>query len=409
MSHLAGPVAFIDDELDNTASEAFQLLEEIRATRRPVVTAKSVPTNPEGWFTHWQGLAFAVIDWDLTPSAVGTLGSMGSAGGATLSAFERKKLFDFIVSLMKHVYCPIFIVSAENTDDIKRQIAENQDLLLTNGQLDGRITVFPKNVVLNHLDEYVTAWVDASPALTALTAWAREHDSAKNQLFVELNSEEPDWPLYVWKAAEDDEVDPAYELASVISTNLVNRLNPVTFDLGVMSKPLEGASGAARRRVSQGRTSIAGDKLSDRMVLPGDMFQFENAPDGEVWINISPACHTVGRLINKHDDGTEERESIRLHLLRGNRLAWPSTQGALKDMSKGRSNSIIIHTVLNGDPYKFTFGDARIEEWEAIKLRRVARLLPPYVTRVQQMHAAYIQSEGLPKVTFALYEGGGDA
>ena len=71
---------------------------------------------------------------------------MGSTGGATLSAFERTKLFDFVVSLMKHVYCPVFIVSAENTDDIERQIAENEDLLLENGQLDGRIAVFPKSV-----------------------------------------------------------------------------------------------------------------------------------------------------------------------------------------------------------------------------------------------------------------------
>ena len=77
MNHLVGPVAFIDDELDNTASEAFQLLEEIRATGRPVATGRSIPADPEDWFAHWQGLAFAVIDWDLTPSAHGTVGSWG--------------------------------------------------------------------------------------------------------------------------------------------------------------------------------------------------------------------------------------------------------------------------------------------------------------------------------------------
>ena len=154
---------------------------------------------------------------------------------------------------------------------------------------------------------------------------------------------------------------------------------------------------------------MAGDKLSDRMVLPGDIFQFKDDPHGEVWINVSPACHTVGRLIKRHDDGSEERESYPASSAARQALPRPSTERALKDMSKGTSNSIVIHTVLDGDPYKFIFGDARIDAWDAIKDCRVARLLPPYVTRVQQMHAAYIQSEGLPKVTFALYEPGGDA
>ena len=410
MTLIAGPVAFIDDDIFKSGTQAFQLLEEIRATGRPVAASKQLPSEPAEWFTHWQGLAFAVIDWDLTPSELGG-GSMGSAGGATLSAFRRKAMFEFIVSLMKHVYCPIFIVSAEDTDDIDRQVRAHKAFLLKNGELDGRITIFPKDVVLDHLDEKVTEWVSTSPALSALTAWSREHDSAKNRLFVELNAEEPDWPLYIWKAAADDQIDPAYELATVISTNLVNRLNPVPFDADVMTQPLNGASGESRRSVSQGRTSIAGDKLSDRMVLPGDIFKFDEDADGGVWINVSPACHTVGRLIKKggvaqtDENGNELREPIRLHLIRGKRSARPTSENELRDMnSKDRSNSIVVHTVLGGDPYKFIFGDARIEAWEYIRKRRIARLLPPYVTRVQQLHAAYIQSEGLPMVTMDLYQ-----
>jgi hypothetical protein len=206
----------------------------------------------------------------------------------------------------------------------------------------------------------------------------------------------------VWNAAVDDEVDPAYELSNVISTNLINRLNPIVFDADVMSRPLGGVNGASRRRVSQGRTSMTAEKLSPRMVLPGDMFRLSDAED-EIWINVSPACHTVGRTI-KNSDGSVGQEPIRLHLLKGTRMPWPNSNGSLKDMSKATSNSIVIHTVLDGNPYKFFFGDARIEEWELIKDRRVARLLPPYVTRVQQMHAAFIQSEGLPRVTLALYD-----
>jgi hypothetical protein len=399
MSLLAGPVVFIDDELDDANSEAYALLQEILATGRPVATANTVPADRESWFEHWQALAFVIIDWDLSP------GSMGSTGGATLSAFERKKLYDFLVDLMQRIYCPIFIVSAEDTAEIRRQLADNKDLALANGQLDGRIAVFPKDTVMDKLVEHLTAWVSKSPTLSALKAWESEHDAAKNKLFTDLNSLEPDWPVYIWQAADFDQVDPAFELASVISTNLLNRFNPVAFDAESITKSPGVTSGEARRRVSQGRTSLPGERLSDRMVLPGDIFALPETPEGEVWINVSPACHTVGRLLATHDDGTEVREPIRLHLLRGTLQPWPANDGQLKNMdSKDRTNSIVLHTVLDGNPYKFAFADARIEEWTVIKEHRVARLLPPFITRVQQLHAAYIQSEGLPRVTLALYE-----
>jgi hypothetical protein len=399
MSLLSGPVVFIDDQLDDTTSSAYALLQEIRATGRPVAAGTVLPDDRDAWFEHWHSLAFVVVDWDLTP------GSMGSTGGATLSSFGRKKLYDFLIDLMSKIYCPVFIVSGEDTEDIKRQLLENSDLTLADGELDARIAVFPKETVMTRLVEHLTEWVSGSPALSALRAWEGEHDAAKSRLFIDLNATEPDWPLYVWGAADEDEVDPAYELASVISTNLLNRFNPVVFD----AQGLVGASGAnsgvARRRVSEGRTSLSADRLSDRMVLPGDIFVFPDDPKGEVWINVSPACHTVGRLRGHLKDGAEDREPVRLHLLRGLVQKWPKSAGDLKNMdSKDRSNSIIIHTVLNGNPYKFLFNEARIEEWSEIRELRVVRLLPPFITRVQQMHAAYIQSEGLPKVTLALYE-----
>jgi hypothetical protein len=398
MTILTGPVAFIDDEIDETSSVAYQLLEEIRATGRPVAAAADLPDDPEIWFDHWQGLAYIVIDWDLSP------GSVGMTGGATLSAFRRKKLYDFIAALMARIYCPIFIVSAENTDSIEQQIAQNPDLHRSDGTLDERIKVFPKDVVLNHLDTHVSQWVGKSPALAALTAWAGEQNRAKNQLFIDLNEGAADWPVYIWQAAEVDQVDPAYELTTAISTNLINRLRPIEFDAELMSTDPQDGSSAARRRVSQGRTTIGAERLSDRMVLPGDIFKFNDALAGEVWINVSPACHTVGRLIKMEADGTEVREPVHLHLLRGMKQTWPKSDGELRNMdSKDRSNSLVLHTVLEGEPYKFVFAEARIESWSDMKPRRVARLLPPFITRLQQLHAAYIQSEGLPRVTLKLY------
>lgn len=397
MSILSGPVVFIDDEIDDTTSRAHSLLQEIIATGRPVTTDTGIPNKYKDRFEHWTSLAFVIVDWDLTP------GSIGLTGGATLSGFNRGVLFDFLDDLMQQIYCPIFIVSNEDTEDIARQLGEEERFQRSDGSLDGRIAIFSKEIVMDHLVEHLSTWVAQSPALSALKAWEHEHDQAKNRLFTDLTALEPDWPVYIWQAADVDEVDPAYELTTVISTNLLNRLNPVVFDVESISTPPEVPTGKALRRVSLGRTSVPGARLTRSMVLPGDIFVLPDAPAGEVWVNVSPACHTVGRRI-KGSDGTTQYEPVRLHLLRGTLQKWPVSDGALRQMNdKDRSNSIIIHTLLDQDPYKFVFGDARIETWADIAEFRVARLLPPYITRVQQLHSAFMQSEGLPRVTFSLY------
>lgn len=407
MSLLAGPVVFIDDQIEDASSSAFALLKEIRATGRPVATSVALPEDREAWFEHWRSVAFVVVDWDLTPGVdrEWTPGSMGSTGGATLSAFHRAELYEFLADLMNRIFCPVFIVSGEDVDEISRQLLENPELTLPNGELDARIAVIPKDTIMTRLIEHLTEWVSRSPALSALLAWEKEHEAAKNRLFIDLNTTEPDWPVYIWRAADNDQVDPAFELASVISTNLLNRFNPVTFDGDALQNATYANSGEARRRVSQGRTTLSADRLSDRMVLPGDLFELPDTPEGEVWINVSPACHTVGRVTGKLPDGTEVREPVRLHLLKGNVQAWPKSEGELKNMnSKDRANSLIVHTLLEGSPYKFLFAEARIEEWDRIREFRKARLLPPFITRLQQLHAAYIQSEGLPLVTLGLYQ-----
>ena len=37
-------------------------------------------------------------------------------------------------------------------------------------------------------------------------------------------------------------------------------------------------------------------------------------------------------------------------------------------------------------------------QWNNIKDNRIGRLLPPYITRVQQKYAHYLQRQGLPRI-----------
>lgn len=396
MTLLTGPVVFIDDEIVDDQSNAYALLQELLSTGRPVATATEVPDGYEGRFEHWRSLAFVVVDWDLTPNSV------GSVGGDTISQFHRRKLLSFLKDVLDNIFCPVFVVSNEETRDIEATLFGDERFQRHDGRPDDRIAVFPKEVVMHNLIQHLSDWVEKSPALSVLKAWENEHDQAKTRLFSDLTAQEPDWPVYIWQAAQKDEVDPGFELASVITTNLFNRLDPVTFDVDAITSAGVKGDGEALRRVSQGRTTIDGRRLSPKMAQPGDLFKIPGDPDGVLWLNVSPACHTVGRTAKV--GGVDVTEPINLHLLRAQVLTkWPHNEKDLQKSYGANFNSIVIHTVHEHNPVKFKFGEARILDWGELSDHRISRLLPPFITRVQQLHSAYLQSEGLPKVTMDLY------
>ena len=389
MSVLSGPVVFIDDQLEEEGSQAADLLLEIRKSGRPVAWATSLPSDVDEWFAHWRSLAFVVLDWDLSAN------SGGATGSSTLSDFERQKLFKFVRRLLAEIFCPVFIISAEDTMDILRQLTEQQEFLREDGTLDTRISVHAKSVLMGDIVAKLTDLVSQSPALTALKAWEHEYESAKNALFLDLNLIEPDWAAFVWKEAEADGVDPSFELASSINANLASRFNPVVFDEQVIRDYAGQVSGASRRRIAEGRTLIPGKHLASSTVLPGDLFKDPKDPVDVIWMNVSPACHTTGR----------EGELVRLHVLKGLRLDPPKSKSAFKALvnSNRGPNKVLVHSMLHGYPYTFSFGAAEIRSWEELEGMRIGRLLRPYITQIQQMHGAYIQSEGVPGVTHELY------
>lgn len=391
MALLQGPVVFIDDQVADTTSQAFALAEQIRNSGRPLAEYEALP--PEGHEKHWRSIAFLVLDWDLAPT------SPGSTGGSTLSEFARESLFEWLQNFVDVVYCPVFIVSAEDVSDIERQISENgalQALVVT-----GRIKVYAKDVLMDSFIEYLEGWVSKNPALAALNIWANECEAATDRLFHDMEKLASDWPAYVWKLAIDDKIDPSYELASVLTANLLHRMNVLKFDIPAIREHEGPFTASAMRRVMQGRTALKGDSLYAEMILPGDIFKVD---DDNVLINVTPSCHTV--LKRTADDGGEpDPTKLYLDVVHGHKLDRPTSKNSFNSMDKKHNtpNGMLVHTLLGDEPYAFDFRQRKIVSWDQIGESRIGRLLPPYITLMQQRHAAYLMNEGLPRVDWALY------
>lgn len=393
MSLLHGPVVFIDDQIANPATPAYQLAQQILESGRPLAQYSELP--PAEHAEHWRSIAFLVLDWDLAP------GSLGALGSSTLSEFARLSLFEWLEAFIDDVFCPVFIVSAEDVEDINRQISENSALQRV--AENGRIAVFPKQTVISGFLGYLDDWVAKNPALSALNIWANEYETATDRLFQDMDKLAPDWPAYVWRMAEQDHVDPSYELTSVITANLLHRINAPQFDVPAISGFAGAPSGAAMRRVSFGRTSVPGERLNASMVLPGDVFS-DPKDENVVWINVLPSCHTVLNRPAKRGEEPKPAE-VALHLLRGEKQTMPATKTAFNNQRSilNNENGMLIHTLLGEEPYAFSFKAPRIAKWGEVSDRRIARLLPPYITLLQQRHAAFLMNEGLPRVEWDLY------
>jgi len=393
VSLLQGPVVFIDDQIADQTKSAYQLKEHIRATGRPIAEYRDLPPIEQA--RHWRSIAFLVLDWDLVP------GSPGALGASTLSDFQRQELFTWLESFIDQIFCPIFVISAEDVDDIRRQIDESNTLQRV--MSTGRLAVFSKDSLMEDFLGHLENWVSSSPALAALNIWANEYERATDRLFQDMEQLESDWPAYVWKTATEDGVDPSYELATVISANLLHRIDVVQFDVPAITE-FSSNSSQAMRRVTQGRTVLPKERLYETMVLPGDLFEGED--DNEVWVNITPACHTV---LNRHTNavGAPDPDGVALHLVRGVRLAMPTSSSSFKALKNRHDgpNGMLIHALFGDAPYAFSFRTQRLTTWGEIAHKRIGRLLPPYITLLQQRNAAYLMNEGVPRVSFELYGG----
>lgn len=396
MTVLQGPVVFIDDQLNSASSDAARLAEQIRQSGRPLAAYTELP--PKDHSTHWRSIGFVVLDWDLAP------GSPGISGASTLSSFQREALFSWLEDFTSRIFCPVFIISAEDTEDISRQVLGNtalKEIVDT-----GRITIFSKSSLLDDFIGYLERWVESSPALTALNIWSNEVEAAANRLFLDMEKLAPDWPIYVWKNAQDDSIDPSFELASVLSANLLHRINPLSFDVTPINESSESLTKQAMRRVLQGRTAIPGERLYSSMVQPGDLFSGAN--EDELWLNVTPACHTV--LNRPKSPGQEAQpDEVILHLVKGTRNPNPPTRAAFNKLRQlDGPNGVVIHALLSDSPFAFNFKEPQILTWGALKEKRVGRLLPPYITLVQQRHSAFLMNEGLPRVDWNLYDDPGE-
>jgi len=328
--------------------------------------------------------SFVLLDWRLWPLDV---------PGADML---RKKIISEIGEFLKTArenLVPVFILTNEALEDVRPELEKlPRDVYDAETINSNFVFVKRKSDFLSGAGvdvESLKSWVYGNASVYALKTWQHVMGDAKVALFQAMCQRSTDWPKIFWATYKKDGVDPSASLTNLINDSLQGRMQVNGFEENHLGDPPGDVSGDELRKLIAETSFLRGEFLSQSEVRCGDMY---NKGGRKYWLNLRPDCDCIPRDGQSIDD-------VELQCVEGERLK-PNKAG--ERVGEGRYNERIFQSgvfgVVDGESICFDLRKVTICRYAEFKQHRVGRLLHPYVTRVQQRYAFYIQRQALPRI-----------
>lgn len=425
-----GIAVIVDNKIEDVDSSIYRIKTLIEAKNIPVVSYSDIPS--EDVIASFDRASFIILDWDYSD------GELGQEEGERVTIPEglkqetERRLISFIRKLLSDTFVPIFIFTGKSKDTVTDSLREES---LWRDEGPNRIFVKQKSDIRTEeaLFSSIEEWVKSMPSVYVLKCWEDTARQAKTAMFNELYDCSPNWTGIIWEMLKGDSRDNIKEFGDFVTRQFVNRIGEYTFEENIISK--EPAVNADELlRVVQGERYITytGQQI---MAYTGDLFRENDT----YYLNVRAQCDLArehdpelylikGRALSDADIAFEgirltsdERFHIdgkaytldELHAVCGDvtRLQLLNSEIS-KQNSKalfingniiGKKVEIIIPCVAGNGALKFRLDIAKIKKYSKIKDKLIGRILPPYITQIQQSCATHIVREGVmptPKSVF---------
>lgn len=383
-----GIAVVIDDQIGKETG-IDNLIKQIERKNMPSIKYKALPSTEE--VKHFAGISFVLLDWKLQHEELDGQITQGVSIPDTLAQAMVDENIAFIKSIKETLFVPIFIFTNERIRGVIKALKKHN--LYDKGKPNA---IFVKNKrdlkgtkkLFNTLND----WMKDTPSIYVLKEWEKELHKAKVQLFDSFYEISPNWPKILWKTFIKDDVNASQELGDLISKNLQSRMKPFRFDGKILKKRGIQAQKAEIRSVLVGERFLENDGIDANSISPGDLFKL----DDKFYLNIRPDCD----CIPDRNSTNSSLDDVKLYLLKGEKLSAPKEKKAF-DKKYGhfheQDNQALVFCILDGKSFIFKFKEINIMQWRELKDKRIGRLLPPYITRVQQRYTLYLQRQGLPR------------
>ena len=347
----------------------------------PFVKRKSLPKEAS-WPNLLRAASFVLLDWRLW-----------GKGGETLRQSVIEDIKGFLTSARQNLV-PVFILTNENPEEVTAELGELSDEVF-DAAAAGTNFVFveQKSRLWSGTSVEVTKlrdWVYGNASVYALKTWHHVLDDAKAELFQAMCRRSVNWPRVFWETYRTDGAEPSASLTMLINDSLTGRMRVDAFEEEHLGG--QGTDVSAEEL----RGLIAETSFRDNEVLPpdevrcGDLYAGE---DRQYWLNLRPDCDCIPR-------GDGDVADVDVYCVKGKRLR-PGDERKLFNKNgyfEERVSQSVVFGVVEGKSVLFQFDKLRVCKYAEVRDQRVGRLLHPYVTRVQQRYALYIQRQALPRI-----------
>ena len=323
--------------------------------------------------------SFILLDWKLW---------RGNAPGLEKDGIEANVRF---LKKAREYFVPVFIFTNESPPDLISEIEELAPSLYNEEDKEKNFMFIEQkaNLIQNRVFEVVEGWVSKNASVYTLKSWERAFYNAKRNLFSSMYKRSPDWPKVFWKSYVKDKVDPSSSTTRLINDSLLGRMNADILDDQILGRGGDNVSGDSIRSLISEACLIQHDYLSDDEIRVGDLFKI---PRGKFLMNIRPDCDCIARNNQPLDD-------VELYCITGKKMSDREVQCRYDD---GRFNETIEESIVfalhEGKSIRFKFNRLTNVKYAELKDKRIGRLIHPYITRIQQRYALYLQRQGLPTI-----------
>jgi len=398
---LSGVAIIIDDNIkkEHSGDPILKIRDQLKNNNHiSILEYEDLPDDSE--IPNFKNISFVLLDWYLfeTPEPGMLMDEL---------LFINNNI-EFLKKIKKVSFTPVFIFSNQSPDSIIRKLSEED---LYNEDSNNYIFIKRKQDLLsedndNLLFTEIENWLKKTPSMYVLKKWECSMNEAKRKLFWDFYEINPNWPSVLQKTFMDDGSDANYELGNFIYKNLSARGKKIFFDDDILNQGYDNIRGREDiRKVLEAERFINNSFLPPDYPCTGDLFENLNSTNG-YYLNIRPECDIAIRpgRTSKPELYCLKCREIKEDKIRSEKLF---KEGTLLE----KINNSYIPFIDNGKILEVLFDDLKIFNWmeklknnsggeigKIFKETRIGRVLPPYITKVQQRYSSYLQRQGLPAI-----------
>ncbi len=414
---LSGVAVIIDDKINDKdgGDKIIQIKQKLKNENIPFIEYEDIPGADI--IQNFINISFVLLDWELFQKP--------EPGILIDEEPFIEANINFIRNIQSITFTPLFIFSRLPPGDIIRILSEKG---LYNEGINNHIFVKSKDELLSDDDENkifseIENWLIKVPSVYVLKEWELAQNTAKNKLFWTFYNINHYWPSVLQKSYIDDGSDVNYELGSFISKNILARTEPINFDTKILELNNKGIDKKDIRKILEAERFINNDSLP-KNPFTGDLFMLykyeisENATSAKelYYLNIRPECDIIR-------NSNPELYCLECEILDESKINSGKDNQIL--FQKGnlieKVNTAFI-PFIDGKIFTIKFNEIKIFSWaqelctkatdknkRKFNQTRIGRILPPFITKVQQKYAFYLQRQGLPAIPVEALEtfGGG--